>query len=179
MTTTSVKNLKSQWAKLQKSSHPGIITLTPIFSGKEPTNDEYYHWSATIGGPIESPFEGLKLNLVMDFTTDHPHCPPTVRFTSNVFHPNINSSGAICIDILKNSSWSPAMTNDKILMSIQSLLGAPNADDPLNGGAAELFKNDKIAYAKKIKETYEYKNVEIKQQPANNYNSEDSDEDTD
>ncbi|XP_015983140.1 ubiquitin-conjugating enzyme E2 D1 isoform X4 [Rousettus aegyptiacus] len=88
----------------------------PAHCSAGPVGDDLFHWQATIMGPI--------------------------AFTTKIYHPNINSNGSICLDILR-SQWSPALTVSKVLLSICSLLCDPNPDDPLVPDIAQIYKSDK------------------------------------
>ncbi|CAK1366933.1 unnamed protein product [Cercospora beticola] len=77
-----------------------------------PIGDDLFHWQATIMGPGDSPYSGGVFFLAIHFPTDYPFKPPKVNFTTRIYHPNINSNGSICLDILRDQ-WSPALTISK------------------------------------------------------------------
>ena len=110
-----------------------------------PDNNNIYKWKAFINGPKDSPYEGGLFELEMTFTNRYPFKPPKVVFITKIYHMNINGSGQICLDILKDN-WSPALTISKLLLSICSLLTDPNPDDPLVPEIANLYKRDKTLY---------------------------------
>lgn len=106
-----------------------------------PTGDNLLHWKGTIKGPQDTVYEGLSFKLQLDFPSSYPYAPPKVRFQTTCFHPNVNEAdGEICLDILKEQ-WSALYDVRTILLSIQSLLGEPNNDSPLNPHAAQLWDN--------------------------------------
>ncbi|XP_029419886.1 ubiquitin-conjugating enzyme E2 D4 isoform X7 [Nannospalax galili] len=116
-----------------------------------PVGDDLFHWQATIMGPNDSPYQGGVFFLTIHFPTDYPFKPPKVAFSTKIYHPNINSNGSICLDILR-SQWSPALTVSKVLLSICSLLCDPNPDDPLVPEIAHTYKADREKYNRLARE---------------------------
>merc|ERR1719359_1242573 len=108
-------------------------------------------WQATIMGPPDSPYEGGVFFLEITFPSDYPFKPPKVKFCTRIYHPNINPSGGICLDILKDQ-WSPALTICKVLLSICSLLTDPNPDDPLVPEIAQQLQRDKKKHDQTVRE---------------------------
>jgi hypothetical protein len=58
-------------------------------------------------GPADSPFSGGVFFVSIHFPPDYPFKPPKVSFQTKVYHPNVNSQGSICLDILKEQ-WRQA-----------------------------------------------------------------------
>uniref|UniRef100_A0A3B3SVR8 E2 ubiquitin-conjugating enzyme n=1 Tax=Paramormyrops kingsleyae TaxID=1676925 RepID=A0A3B3SVR8_9TELE len=95
------------------------------------------------------PFWIGTFKLTIEFTEEYPNKPPTVRFVSKMFHPNVYADGSICLDILQNR-WSPTYDVSSILTSIQSLLDEPNPNSPANSQAAQLYQENKREYEKRV-----------------------------
>ncbi|KAI0554717.1 ubiquitin-conjugating enzyme/RWD-like protein [Xylaria curta] len=130
------------------------LSISPTTADKRPVNRRVvhgtperspFHWQATIMGPGDSPYSGGVFFLAIHFPTDYPFKPPKVNFTTRIYHPNINSNGSICLDILRDQ-WSPALTISKVLLSICSMLTDPNPDDPLVPEIAHVYKTDRSRY---------------------------------
>ncbi|EOA17603.1 hypothetical protein CARUB_v10005963mg [Capsella rubella] len=117
----------------------------PTSCSAGPVAEDMFHWQATIMGPADSPYSGGVFLVTIHFPPDYPFKPPKVAFRTKVFHPNVNSNGSICLDILKEQ-WSPALTISKVLLSICSLLTDPNPDDPLVPEIAHMYKTDRAKY---------------------------------
>ena len=107
--------------------------------------DDLFQWRATIIGAEDTPYHGGMFYLDIHFPNDYPFKAPKVNFITKIYHPNINSAGSICVDILRDN-WSPALTMSKVLLSISSLLSDPNPDDPLEPEIANEYKSNKTKY---------------------------------
>eukprot|EP00249_Psilotum_nudum_P031989 c47060_g1_i1 orf=475-1020(-) len=112
-----------------------------------PKGDNLFEWVSTIMGPSGSPYQGGVFFLDISFPSDYPFKPPKVVFKTRIYHCNINSSGQICLDILKDN-WSPALTISKVLLSLCSLLTDANPYDPLVGSIARQYLMDRAAHDK-------------------------------
>lgn len=116
-----------------------------------PEGDDIFKWEGVIMGPSDCPYTGGVFKLKISFPTDYPFKPPNIVFLTKIYHPNISTSGAICLDILK-TQWSPALTISKVLLSICSLLTDPNPSDPLMPDIAHIYTTDKEAYDQTARE---------------------------
>uniref|UniRef100_A0A4W6DMJ5 E2 ubiquitin-conjugating enzyme n=1 Tax=Lates calcarifer TaxID=8187 RepID=A0A4W6DMJ5_LATCA len=108
-TSQGVCVLAIKWTKLELND---LARDPPAQCSAGPVGDDMFHWQATIMGPSDSPYQGGVFFLTIHFPTDYPFKPPKVAFTTRIYHPNINSNGSICLDILR-SQWSPALTISK------------------------------------------------------------------
>uniref|UniRef100_A0A4W5L8N9 Ubiquitin-conjugating enzyme E2 C n=1 Tax=Hucho hucho TaxID=62062 RepID=A0A4W5L8N9_9TELE len=126
------KRLQQELMTLMMSGDKGISAF--------PESDNLFKWIGTIDGAQGTVYEGLRYKLSLEFPSGYPYKAPRVKFITPCFHPNVDDQGFICLDILKDK-WSALYDVRSILLSIQSLLGEPNIESPLNTAAAELWDN--------------------------------------
>ncbi|TIB87865.1 ubiquitin-conjugating enzyme [Wallemia mellicola] len=103
----------------------------------------------------ETPFEDGTFRLLLNFDEQYPNKPPSVKFLSKMFHPNVYANGELCLDILQNR-WSPTYDVAAVLTSIQSLLHDPNPNSPANSEAASLYSNNMKEYIRRVRQTVEW-----------------------
>ena len=144
---TSLRRLTKELQEIRKDP--------PLNISAGPINDNLFEWEAVLLGPSETPYEGGVFILNIHISKDYPMKPPNILFKTKIYHPNINSTGAICLDILK-SNWSPSLTISKLLLSICSLLNDPNCDDPLVPDIAKEYKQNYDLFVKNAKEWTQY-----------------------
>ncbi|KAK8939971.1 Ubiquitin-conjugating enzyme E2 5A [Platanthera guangdongensis] len=116
------KRIQKELQELQKDP--------PTSCSAGPVGEDLFHWQATIMGPSESPYTGGIFFVKIHFPPDYPFKPPKVNFQTKVYHPNINSNGSICLDILKEQ-WSPALTISRFSSPFPLSLQTPTPTIPL------------------------------------------------
>ena len=86
--------------------------------------ENLFEWEVAIFGPPDTPYEGgyfkvIKLETILSFIRlidlillifllqaslkfppDYPYSPPSLKFLTKVWHPNVYENGELCISIL-------------------------------------------------------------------------------
>ena len=148
MESRTLQRLKKEWNNMQKNPIENCSSW--------PTEDNIFLWKAQIYGPENTPYYGGIFNLNIRIPPEYPFKPPKINFVTKVYHPNINSTGIICLDMLKDK-WLPSLNISSILLSICSLLSDPNPDDPLEAEIANEYINNRESFEQNAKSwTYIY-----------------------
>ncbi|CAK0734380.1 Ubiquitin-conjugating enzyme E2 7 [Coccomyxa viridis] len=140
------------------------LTKRPVdgFSAGLVDDSNLFEWQITIMGPPDTLYEGGFFNATLSFPSDYPQSPPTCRFTSEMWHPNVYADGRVCISILHNPGddphgyekaaerWSPVHTVETIMISIISMLSSPNDESPANIDAAKQWREDREGFKRKV-----------------------------
>ncbi|KAM5300868.1 ubiquitin-conjugating enzyme E2 T isoform 1-T2 [Glossophaga mutica] len=104
---------------------------------------------AQIIGGANTPYDKGVFTLEVVVPERYPFEPPQIRFLTPIYHPNIDSAGRICLDILKlppKGAWRPSLSIATVLASIQLLMAEPNPDDPLMADISAEFKYNKPVF---------------------------------
>jgi len=103
------------------------------------------HWQATIIGPEDSLYAGGVFVLDIRFPVEYPFKPPNFKFTTRIYHMNIDSNGRICLNTL-NDFWSPALNVAKIIFCIDKLLKDPDPFDSLEPQISDMYKTNRAKH---------------------------------
>lgn len=151
MAGSALKRLMAEYKQLTLNPPEGIVA--------GPVDEEnFFEWEALITGPEETCFEGGVFAAKLTFPPDYPLSPPKMKFTCDIFHPNIYSDGRVCISILhapgddpmgyesSAERWSPVQSVEKILLSVVSMLAEPNDESAANVDAAKTWRDNRARF---------------------------------
>lgn len=165
-TSQSALLLLKQLKELNKDPNSG-------FSAGLVDESNPFEWQLILTGPPDTLYDGGLFKARMTFPHDFPFMPPTMRFSSEMWHPNIYPDGRVCISILHppgddpnhyesaTERWNPIHTVESILISVISMLASPNDESAANLDAAKQWREDPEGFKKKVKQTVRKAQEEI------------------
>jgi ubiquitin-conjugating enzyme E2 S len=105
---------------------------------------------AFIEGPQSTPYQGGLFRVKLVLCKGFPSQPPKAYFMTKIFHPNVASTGEICVDTLKKD-WTPDLGIRHILLTVKCLLIVPNPESALNEEAGKLLLENYDEYFARAK----------------------------
>ncbi|KAL7722496.1 E2 ubiquitin-conjugating enzyme [Entamoeba marina] len=145
------------------------LTKNPVdgFSVGLVDESDIYTWQVMIVGPPDTYYDGGMFQATLTFPKDYPNNPPKMKFVSEIWHPNVYKTGDVCISILHPPGddefgyesaaerWNPIHSVESILVSVISMLSAPNDESPANVDAAVEWRNHKDEFKKRLEDVLE------------------------
>lgn len=147
--------LRKQLAELNKNP-------SEFFSAGLIDDSDIYRWQVVIMGPQDTPYEGGVFKAELTFPKEYPEQPPKMRFATEIWHPNIDKHGNVCISILHDPGedkwgyerpeerWLPIHTVETIIVSVISMLAEPNCESPANLDAAKMLREKPKEFNRKV-----------------------------
>jgi ubiquitin-conjugating enzyme E2 M len=97
-------------------------------------------------------WRGAKYRFTVNVAAGYPHDAPRCHCDTQIYHPNIDMQGNVCLNILR-ADWKPVLGINAVILGLVFLFIEPNPSDPLNKEAAELMRNNEAAFQEKVRKS--------------------------
>ncbi|KAI4969947.1 ubiquitin-conjugating enzyme E2 22-like [Hordeum vulgare subsp. vulgare] len=134
-----IRQLAKELKNLDESPPEGIKVIV--------NDDDFSTIFADIEGPAGTPYENGVFRMKLLLSRDFPHSPPKGYFSTKIFHPNIATSGEICVNTLKKD-WNPSLGLRHVLLVVRCLLIEPFPESALNEQAGKMLLENYEEYAR-------------------------------
>ncbi|CAN8270536.1 unnamed protein product [Cochlearia groenlandica] len=144
--------------KILLSDPPHGVSFPLLSSSSAAGSDDLSTIHAHIEGPEDSVYANGIFTVKIQIPDRYPFQPPIVAFATPIYHPNIDNSGRICLDILNlppKGAWQPSLNISTVLTSIGLLLSEPNPDDGLMCDVSREYKYNRQTFDYKAREMTE------------------------
>lgn len=165
--SSQLRRLRKEASEARKAAETNDIQVYTI----DDVSDDHTIWHVTIIPPETSLYHGGKFKLVLEFPTYYPVQPPTVRFETKIFHPNVEFESGLASFCENGPEWCPAYTANSLIRSIVADVDHPLLSTwkigrpPLEGGpetcevnlvanrdAAELWVSNREEFETRVAE---------------------------
>ena len=129
---------------MQDLDKPSFVTLRV-----DPANIMEFGLNIDFSREQDSIWCGGRYDFTMRVPPDYPHKAPIVHCDTPVYHPNIDTEGNVCLNILR-ADWKPVLDIGNVIMGLIFLFLEPNPNDPLNHEAAAEFRENQQRFKQNV-----------------------------
>ncbi|XP_065835771.1 uncharacterized protein [Oscarella lobularis] len=117
-----------------------------------PCEDRIDFWRMLLVGPEDTPYSNGVFILYAKFLAEYPSKSPEIRFVTQIYHCNINSSGRVCHSVF-DRNYTTDTSFRTIIDCIYGLLLEPEPEDPLDSILAAKYFSSRAEYDTQATET--------------------------
>jgi ubiquitin-conjugating enzyme E2 M len=129
--------------ELNPAAYPGVKITLP-----DPANLQSFIARLT---PSQGIWAGGNFDFKFTIPDDFPFERPSVRCETRIWHPNIEETGAVCLNILRDN-YTPVTSIGHLVVGLQFLFDEPNPQSPLNKEASTQFETQREEFTIRARE---------------------------
>ncbi len=124
--------------------------------------------------PTTGPYRGGSFVFEISVGDDFPSEAPAIYSTTPIYHPNIDDTGEVCLNLF-DELWTSTNTMEDVIQGLLFLLHNPNIEDPLSEmfTGTETYEDYEINVRKSLRGE-EVEGVEFERNLAEGYESGDT-----
>ena len=97
----------------------------------------------------ECMWKGGSYEFSVQIPRNYPYEPPKCHCDTPIYHPNIDTEGNVCLNILR-ADWKPVLGVNPVILGLIFLFIEPNPNDPLNHEAAAEFRDQRARFKNNV-----------------------------
>uniref|UniRef100_A0A8C6CG92 E2 ubiquitin-conjugating enzyme n=1 Tax=Moschus moschiferus TaxID=68415 RepID=A0A8C6CG92_MOSMO len=130
---TASKRVAKELEELQKALPKYLRNLC--------SEDSVLQWRALLL-PERPPYNLKAFSLCVSFPREYPFLPPTVKFTTRIYHPSVDRDGRVCLPIISKENWKASTKACRVLEALNMLVNQLELGQPVRLELAEQLTQD-------------------------------------
>jgi ubiquitin-conjugating enzyme E2 D/E len=108
-------------------------------------------WIAIVAGPKNTPFEGGKFKVSINFPSEYPYRAPELIFLTPIYHPNVDSwAKHVCLNSI--DYWRATSKVWKVFVELIEVLKNPVEGNSIDAMVRDVWLTDPKQYENTARE---------------------------